>query len=285
MKAIADKYAKDIVQKLDSAAQSKLLGDVKSRVSSNVVATFSTELKMSPDALQAALDGGETELSPRLLETLKELIGQSQSIALVTVEKTTGIKTGAELPYETQTDILAKTSQESLDAGGFADAKVQANISNMAKALGLRIMPAPDTRWKKGERLLAAERTVKQESKKTVAAQAIEIAAEKKFKEASAIVRATKDKLAGIQARVATATTAESKQAVQNELLTVQEAHKKELEMYAQVNAAYKKALQGSKVAQLKNSVLTIAAGQARYYPGFEYAHPFVAAGLIAAKV
>lgn len=284
MQKIADKYAKDIVQKLDAAAQSKLLDDVKARVTNNVVTSFSTELKMSPESLQKAIDGGETDLSPRLLDTLKDLIGQSQSIALVTVEKSTGIKTGAELPYDTKTDILAQISQKALDEGGFADAAAQANLSNMAKALGLNILPAPDRKMDKGKRLLAAELTAKSRAKEGIAAQALEVAAEKKYKEAEAIVRATKDKIAGIQNRVTTATTAETKQAAQVELLTVQEAHKKELDLFKQATANYRKAIQTAKIAQLKTSVLTIAAGQARYYPGFDLIHPMQRFGLLAKK-
>jgi hypothetical protein len=279
-KAAGNAASAELSKKLDAETQKKLIAETEKKATQLAVNDIAKKSGVPASNIQAALDGKPTNVPAQVIHAAKQTVEQTKDVALVGLQQFTGVKTGAELPYTSPSDITKEISAADLKAKGFAAAQVQANLSNSADALGVKISETPDISLSKAQRQKEAELVAQAQAAALLEVESAEIAAGEEVKKAQTLLKASADRYDQLlKSYIAAKEPAKSQMAKQ---LAAAQAELETLVINAQ--AASKKSREASlqtKKVQLESSTKIFAAGQGRYKSSSDYAHPFVAAGLI----
>ena len=221
----------------------KAINDTKKNVETMVAQDIAKKTGVPAASVQASLQGRTppTPVIPAVAELAKKEKEIAEKVALSTLQEKTGIKTGVENPLWTVKEVAAEVSPQALKQGGFADVNVQAKLANAAEGLGVQISDKPDLSLSKEQRQAIAKDVAKAEYSKMTDA----------F-----------NRLQEVGKKLELA---------KKSNLPASDVKNLELQ-YAQSVAEYEK-------AKLEGGVKVAAAAQGRF--SGDFAHPFVAAGLI----
>lgn len=286
---VSPENLKNAVANLPEEIKKKIVSETESNARKIAIEEVSKATGVPASALSDVLDGKTPKIN--VDDEIKSLVEnsteKSTQVSLSLLQKSTGIQTGVKSPFIGQADILKQVPAAELESKGFAQADVQAELSNSAKALETKIAAYPDTKLSKEQRQKIAEEVASIEGKRLSDAEAIKSEALKVERLAKAEADAVSRQVRLLEDRLKNASV-EVRGELEKKLLSMRKDLLILLTKLAQASAHSKEATSDAIRTKLVGALRVSAAGQGRYNAkmgGMDYSHAFIQVGYIKRRI